>query len=55
MLEAWGPGLRDALNELSAAITTEDLVAWNIETDIELRESDDVAREWLEMQGLLTQ
>ena len=55
VLEAWGPGLRDALNELSAAITTEDLVAWNIETDIELRESDDVAREWLEMQGLLTQ
>lgn len=55
VLEAWGSGLRDALNELSASITTDDLVAWNIETDIELRESDDVAREWLETKGLLSQ
>ncbi len=55
VLEAWSPGLRDALNELSALITTDDLVAWNIETDLELRESDDVAREWLEQKGLLAQ
>ena len=55
VLEAWGSDLRDALNTLSALITTDDLVAWNIETDLELRESDDVAREWLEMKGLLSQ
>ena len=55
VLDAWGSGLGDALNELSAIITTDDLVAWNIETDIELRESDDVAREWLEAKGLLSQ
>ena len=55
VLEAWGSDLRDALNTLSALITTDDLVAWNIETDLELRESDNVAREWLEMKGLLAQ
>ena len=34
-------------------ITTEDLLAWNTETDIEFRESDEVATEWLEAKGLL--
>jgi osmoprotectant transport system substrate-binding protein len=53
VLEAWGDDLRDDLNALSALITTADLVAWNIETDIELRESDDVARDWLEEKDLL--
>jgi osmoprotectant transport system substrate-binding protein len=40
------------LDALSAAITTDDLVAWNVETDIKFRESDDVATEWLEKKGL---
>jgi osmoprotectant transport system substrate-binding protein len=53
VLEAWGDDLRDDLNTLSALISTDDLVAWNIETDIELRESDDVARDWLEEKDLL--
>lgn len=53
VLEAWGDDLRDDLNALSALISTDDLVAWNIETDIELRESDDVARDWLEEKDLL--
>lgn len=55
VLEAWGPGLRDAINELSALITTEDLVAWNVGTDLEGREPADVAREWLVMKGLVTE
>jgi osmoprotectant transport system substrate-binding protein len=53
VLEAWGDGLRNDLNALSALISTDDLVAWNIETDIELRESDDVARDWLEENNLI--
>lgn len=53
VLDAHGDALAAALNELSALITTDDLLAWNLETDIELRESDDVASEWLEAKGLL--
>lgn len=52
-LDAYGDQLATDLNELTALITTEDLVAWNTETNIELRESDDVAAEWLEAEGLL--
>jgi osmoprotectant transport system substrate-binding protein len=52
VLDAYGDQLRDDLNTLSAAITTEDLLAWNTETDIAKRESDDVAAEWLEAEGL---
>ena len=53
ILDAYGDQLRDDLNTLSAAIATADLLAWNIETDINLRESDDVATEWLIAQGLI--
>ena len=52
VLDAYGDQLRDDLNALSAAITTDDLLAWNTETDIAKRESDDVAAEWLEAEGL---
>ena len=52
VLEAYGDQLRDDLNELSAMITTDDLLAWNTETDIAKRESDDVAAEWLEAKDL---
>jgi osmoprotectant transport system substrate-binding protein len=53
VLEAYGDQLAADLNELSAMIATEDLLAWNVETDLEFRESDDVATEWLEDNGLL--
>jgi len=53
VLEAYGDELREALNTLSAAITTEDLLEWNVQTDLEQRESDDVATEWLEAEGLI--
>ncbi len=49
---SYGERLADDLNALSQAITTDDLVAWNVETDIKFRESDDVATEWLEKKGL---
>ena len=52
VLEAYGDQLSSDLNTLSAAITTDDLVAWNIETDINFRESDAVAAEWLAEKGL---
>jgi osmoprotectant transport system substrate-binding protein len=53
LLEAYGDQLVADINELSAMITTDDLLAWNTETDIEFRESDAVAREWLESKGLI--
>ena len=53
VLDAYGDQLASDLNELSAQITTDDLLAWNTETDIELRESDDVATEWLTEKDLL--
>jgi len=52
VLDAYGDQLSEDLNELSAAITTEDLLAWNTATDIDKRESDEVAAEWLEAEGL---
>jgi osmoprotectant transport system substrate-binding protein len=53
LIDAYGQDLIDAIDELSALIETEDLIAWNVETDLEFRESDDVATEWLEENGLL--
>jgi osmoprotectant transport system substrate-binding protein len=47
------PGLEELLNQLSAMITTDDLVAWNTATDIELMESDQVATDWLSEKGLI--
>ncbi len=47
------PELEADLNELSAIITTDDFLEWNTGTDIDKRESDDVAKEWLEAKGLL--
>jgi osmoprotectant transport system substrate-binding protein len=51
--DEYGDALADALNELSALITTEDLIAWNVSTDIDKEESKDVATAWLEEKGLL--
>ncbi len=53
VLDAYGDDLVNAINELSAVITTEDLLAWNTSTDIELMESDDVATQWLTDEGLI--
>ncbi len=53
LIDAYGDQLVEDLNELSAMITTEDLLAWNTATDIEFRESDEVATEWLQSKGLI--
>lgn len=53
VLEAYGDQLAADINELSAMITTDDLLAWNTATDIQFLESDEVATEWLEANGLL--
>ncbi len=51
-LDAYGEQLETDLNELSAAITTDDLLAWNQATDIDKQESDQVASDWLGEKGL---
>jgi len=53
LIAAYGVALIAALDALSARITTADLVAWNVATDLEFREPIDVAREWLAANGLL--
>jgi osmoprotectant transport system substrate-binding protein len=53
LIAAYGDALVAALDALSARITTADLVAWNVATDLEFREPIDVAREWLAANGLL--
>jgi len=45
--------LTKALDTLSAKLTTEDLIKWNVSTDIDKEEPADVAQKWLEDQGLL--
>lgn len=45
--------LIEALDELSSKLTTETLIEWNAATDIDKEEPADVARAWLEEEGLL--
>jgi osmoprotectant transport system substrate-binding protein len=47
------PELIEALNTISAALTTEDLAAWNQATDVEKEDPIDVATAWLEDNDLL--
>lgn len=47
------PELEEALNELSAALTTEDLTALNARVEIDQEEPDVVANEYLVEQGLV--
>ncbi len=47
------PALTEALDELSEQLTTEDLIGWNVATDIDKEEPTDVATAWLEDKGLL--
>ncbi|CAN5614346.1 ABC transporter substrate-binding protein [soil metagenome] len=45
--------LTKALDTLSAKLTTEDLIKWNVATDIDKEEPEDVAQAWLEDNDLL--
>lgn len=44
---------RDLLNEVDAALTTEEITALNTRVAIDLEDAEDVAREFLESKGLL--
>ena len=50
---AANPDLEDLFNELSAALTTEDLAAMNLKVDLERQKPEDVAQQFLEDKGLL--
>ncbi len=52
LLDAYS-SLQADLDELSALITTDDLIEWNKATDVDKREADDVAEEWLEAKNLI--
>lgn len=41
------------LDELSGQLTTEDLIGWNVRTDIDKEEPVDVAEDWLNEKGLI--
>lgn len=45
--EAYGQDLEDLLNDVSAALTTEDLTELNRQYDIDKREADDIAGDWI--------
>jgi osmoprotectant transport system substrate-binding protein len=47
------PDLEDLFNELSAALTTDDLAAMNLAVDVERQKPEDVAKQFLEDKGLL--
>lgn len=51
--EAYGDALAEAMNELSAMLTTEDLIGWNVATDIDKEEPSDVATAWLQDNDLI--
>jgi osmoprotectant transport system substrate-binding protein len=53
LADEYGAALASAINEISALLTTEDLIAWNVATDIDKEEPADVATAWLEDAGLL--
>ena len=45
--------LEDVFNELSAALTTEDLASMNLKVDLERQKPEDVAQQFLEDKGLI--
>ena len=51
--DAYGESLQDAIDEISELLTTEDLIEWNVATDIDKEEPADVATAWLEENDLL--
>lgn len=53
LADAYGDALREAIDEISAMLTTEDLIGWNVATDIDKEEPSDVAQAWLEDKGLI--
>jgi osmoprotectant transport system substrate-binding protein len=52
VVEAYGEDLAALVDEISAAVTTEELVAMNRRYNIDTDDAEDIARDWLEEQGL---
>lgn len=53
LLGEYDDALVDAFNDVSDSLTTEDLVGWNVRTDIDKEDSSVVAEEWLSEEGLV--
>lgn len=51
--DAYGQDMVDLVNEISAAVTTENLTALNARFDIEAEDAEDIAADFLEENGLL--
>ncbi|HJR25725.1 MAG TPA: glycine betaine ABC transporter substrate-binding protein [Acidimicrobiales bacterium] len=51
--EEYDGALTAALDDLSALITTEDLLEWAVATDVDLEEPADIATAWLEEKDLI--
>lgn len=47
------PGIEDVFNQLSEALTTEDLAAMNVKVDLERQKPEDVALQFLQDKGLV--
>ncbi|HEY8547213.1 MAG TPA: ABC transporter substrate-binding protein [Acidimicrobiales bacterium] len=47
LVDAYGDDLAEVLNEVSAALTTEDLIELNRRYDIDKEDADDIAADWL--------
>jgi osmoprotectant transport system substrate-binding protein len=45
--------VKQALNALSAKITTEELTKLNAQVDVDKKDPESVARDWLTQQGLI--
>jgi osmoprotectant transport system substrate-binding protein len=52
-VDEFGDDLTAAINELSAKLTTEDLIGWNARTDIDKEDPATVAEDWLTDKGLI--
>ncbi len=53
LADAGGAALADTLNAVSAKLTTDALTVLQLQVDVELRDLDEVARQWLDDNGLL--
>ena len=49
--DAYGQDLIDLLDEVSAALTTEDLIELNKRYDVDREDADDIAEDWLAENG----
>ena len=51
LVDAYGHDLTDLLDEISAALTTEDLIELNKRYDVDREDAEDIAADWLTDHG----